>query len=519
MMKVKAILLAIFLIGLTGELFCQSETFGFKANVFISKEVREFFNSNGRLFIFLSVNPNSEPRMQTFPLNKCHFFARNFTDLNSSKVIRINGSEGWNGTSDWTLENVPSGEYFVQVLWDQDNTGYRINAPGNLYSEKQKIDLNKSTKINITVNKIITTRKIEEHELIKEINIKSDTLSIWWGRPVYLKASVLLPSLYKKGENKAYPIRYNIAGFGGRYTRINWLFNDDDFFNWWNSDDAPQIINVFLDGYGPFGDSYQMDSDNSGPYGYALINELIPYIESKYRGTNSSNTRFVDGCSTGGWVSLGLQLFYPHFFNGSFSYSPDAVEFENFQLINIYKDKNAFLNEFDYLRPVIRDVSGEPILSLKKFIRYENVLGSSNTFLNSGYIFSSFTALYSPKGKNGLPQPLFDPYTGKIDSIVAQHWKKYDFKIFAQENWENLGPKLMGKIYIWMGDMDNYYLNSATRKFADFLKATKNPTSDAEIIFSPEEGHCWQYGHKDVLLKIQQRIEQINKGKSNGNKK
>ncbi len=151
------------------------------------------------------------------------------------------------------------------------------------------------------------------------------------------------------------------------------------------------------------------------------------------------------------------------------------------------------------------------MISLKDFIQYENVLGSSNSYLNSGGQFSAHTALYSPKGTNGLPKALFDPVTGEIDSEIAAHWKKYDFKIHTQKNWEVLGPKLQGKIFIWMGDMDNFYLNMATREFADFMSSTVNPKSDAEIIFSPMEGHCWQYSHKEVLLKIQERIDSINK--------
>src|SRR5258706_118479 len=276
--------------------------------------------------------------------------------------------------------------------------------------------------------------------------------------------------------------------------------------DWWQYDEAPQVINVFLDGEGPFGDSYQMDYDNSGPYGYSLIHEVIPYIEKTYRGTNSSTTRFVDGCSTGGWVSLGLQLYYPDAFNGVFSYSPDAIEFENYQLINIYKDENAFVNEYGYVRPVMREVSGEPMLSLKDFIQYENVLGSSNTYLNSGGQFSAHTALYSPKGSNGLPKPLFDPETGVIDHGVAEYWKKYDFKLYAEKNWKTLGPKLQGKIYIWMGDMDNFYLNLGTRAFDNFIKTTTNPTSDAEIVFTPMKGHWANYSNKTVLLQVADRI-------------
>jgi hypothetical protein len=159
----------------------------------------------------------------------------------------------------------------------------------------------------------------------------------------------------------------------------------------------------------------------------------------------------------------------------------------------------------------MRDVKGQPILSWQEFVHYENVLGSSNTYLNSGGQISAHTALYSPKGENGLPKPLIDPNTGDIDHEVAEHWKKYDFKIHIQENWKVLGPKLQGKIYIWMGDMDHFYLKTATREFDDFLKTTKNPTSDADIVFSPMEGHCTQYSNTDVLLKIQERIDSINR--------
>lgn len=180
-------------------------------------------------------------------------------------------------------------------------------------------------------------------------------------------------------------------------------------------------------------------------------------------------------------------------------------------MINIYEDENAYVNEFGYPRPVMRDIYGEPMLSLKEFVQYENVLGSSDTYLNSGGQFSAHTALYSPKGENGLPKPLFDPQSGRIDDEVAEQWKKYDFKIYAEKNWETLGPKLQGKIFIWMGDMDHFYLNAATRAFDDYLKTTTNPKSDADIRFSAMEGHCSQYSHKEVLLQIQDRIDQLKK--------
>jgi S-formylglutathione hydrolase FrmB len=493
------------------QLIAQVKTHNLSIDVSIDASLQESFENNGRIFVFLTQNSKLEPKEQIWPnpYSKTHIFARNIENLSPDKDLELKGQDTWTKTPDWELNSIPEGTYYVQIVWDQDTKESRIDAPGNFFTAKQEIVIDGDKKMEFNLDQVNPVRTIKDHHLSKLVDLKSDTLSAWWGKNVSLKASVLLPHNYDK--DKAYPIRYNVAGYGGRYTRIDRLVSDDDFMKWWDSKESPQIITVFLDGEGPFGDSYQMDSDNSGPYGYSLINEVIPHIEKKFRGTDEAMTRFVDGCSTGGWVSLGLQLYYPDVFNGVYSYSPDAIDFENYQLINIYKDKQAFTNEVGFVRPIMRDTNGEPLLSMKEFIAYENVFGSSDSYLNSGGQFSAPTALYSPKGDNGLPQPLFDPYTGVIDTEVAKSWEKYDFKKYAEANWSVLGPKLEGKIYIWMGDMDHFYLNPGTRGFDDFLKSTSNPKSDAIIEFTPMEGHCSLYSHKVVLLKMQERLEQLNK--------
>ena len=159
----------------------------------------------------------------------------------------------------------------------------------------------------------------------------------------------------------------------------------------------------------------------------------------------------------------------------------------------------------------MRMPDGEPVLTLREFLKYENVLGSSNTYLNSGGQFSAHAALYSPKGENGLPKPLVDPETGDIDHEVAEYWKKYDFKLYLEKNWAELGPELEGKIYIWMGDMDHFYLNQATRVLADYFESCSDPKSDAIVDFAPYQGHCEQYSHKNALIQIQEKIDSRNK--------
>ncbi len=473
----------------------------------VSKELVASLKPEGRLFLFLSTNERGEPYEQTWPNGDNHIFATTLTGWDGQKPWQTNAKTDWMHTTPWELSAVPAGTYFVQVLYDQDRTESRIEAPGNLLSEVQKIEISASTALTISLSRMIPPRQLDDHPLLKEVSFKSEKLSAFWGRDIILKAAVLLPAGFEKNPEARYPVLYNIAGYGGRYTRANRYVRNEAFQQWWQEEGTPQIINVFLDGEGPYGDCYQLDSDNSGPYGAALTQELIPYIEKTYHAKATPESRYLDGCSTGGWVSLALQIFYPDFFNGAFSFSADGVDFTHFQLINIYKDQNAFVNEYGYLRPVARDVDGEPTTSVKDFIQFENVLGWNGTYATSGGQFSAFTALYGPKGKDGLPELLFDPQTGEMNPNVLDHWKQYDLRLKVENNWETLGPKLQGKLWVWMGDMDNFYLNPAMRSFDEMLKKQTNPTSDAEINFTPMQGHCWQFDHVGVMKMITERMK------------
>ncbi len=503
----KSFILIIFAVVL---LYTESsaQTSSLKVTTLVADGIKDEFSSKGRIFLFVSTGLGREPRMSTWPNKSNKIFATNIADWKPGSRFTFDEAASLTKSIDVSLNSLPKGKYRIQVLWDQDFAESRINAPGNLYSKAIDIDLNEDKTVELPLTEIIAPRKLAENKYLKEVDFKSTVLSDWWGKEMRIKAAVLLPSGYFNEPGQKYPVRYNIAGYGGRYTRANrYVEEGSSFMNWWLSGDAPQIITVFLDGEGPFGDCYQLNSENSGPYGTALTEELIPYIENEFRGMGTPGSRFVEGCSTGGWVSLALQLFYPDFFNGCFSYSPDQVDFENCQLINIYTDKNAFYNEFGYLRPIVRDVTGEPIVSQKDFIQFENVLGYSDTYVTSGGQFSAFTALFSPKGDDGLPKPLFDPITGEIDRDVAEVWKKHDLKLYVETNWKTLGPKIAGKIWVWGADMDNFYLNPALREFDKMLKTMEDPKSDASINFSPMTGHCREYNFKKVVLQIDKKIK------------
>lgn len=506
-MNIKKIIFLAVLLLYVDIVYGQNEGVEISFKISVVEKLQSSFNSDGRLLIYLSETPGREPRYTSIYNGGGFVFGKNIVGWKVIEALNLNENEDWEKTPEWSFSNVPQGKYYVQAVWNQNSElESRSNTPGNLYSEPLEVSLSNDQEIAISLTKIIPKREIIDHELVEIFSMKSEVLSKWWNKPMKLRASVLLPSGYESNPLKKYPVRYNVAGYGGRYTRVSRLVKNTNFISWWSTEEAPQIITVFLDGEGPFGDSYQLDSDNNGPYGQALITELIPAIEKQFRIIGSAETRFVDGCSTGGWVSLALQLFYPEIFNGCWSYSPDPVSFHKMQLVNIYEDENAFYNKNGFLRPSMRDLYGEPVFSIEKEVIGENVQGYSNSYTTSGGQWGAWNAVYSPKGKDGLPMPAFDPNTGDIDTDVAQHWKRYDLLHYIQENWPDLGPKIQGKIHIWTGDMDNFYLNNAMRDFDKYIQNTSNPKSDAEIEFSPMKQHCSNYSHKKVLEEIWSKV-------------
>jgi hypothetical protein len=250
------------------------------------------------------------------------------------------------------------------------------------------------------------------------------------------------------------------------------------------------MILLHLDGDGPLGDPYQVNSANHGPYGDALIRELIPHVDREFRTIAEPRTRVLDGGSTGGWVSLALQIFYPDVFNGTWSSCPDGVDFRAFQLIDVYADANAYVNEHGFERPSARDIDGDVRFTMRHEAQIENVLGRGDSWTMSGGQWGAWNAAYGPRGGDGRPAPLWDPRTGAIDRAVTEHWKKYDLRLLLEQRWAELAPNLVGKIHIAMGDADNYFLNNAARMLEAFFQKAR-PPFEGRMVFAAGQGHCY----------------------------
>lgn len=396
------------------------------------------------------------------------------------------------------LNDLPLGEYAVQAIFATNRDINLPNAPGNRYCEPVTVKLDPAggTTIELTLDKWFPERLPKESTTHRYLKLPSKLLSDFHGRPMEFRVGVVLPPDFDSEPEKKYGLLVDIGGFGTRYTSA--AFHRPD----------PRFVQIVPDGAGPFGDPYQVDSANNGPYGAALTREVIPYIEKTFRCLGTPKSRFTAGGSTGGWVSLALQVFYPDFFNGCWSQCPDSVTFDRFELADIYNEPNVYRNRFGNDRPGTRTIDGDIISSVRHECQLERVLGRGGRWELGGRDWASWNAVYGPRGKDGLPVPLWDGRTGAIDKSVVEHWKKYDLKRVLEKNWKELGPKLAGKIHIWVGDSDDYFLNAAVRRLKDSTERFRQPPFDGTILIEARKGHAsGGWSRRDMLDAMAARMK------------
>jgi S-formylglutathione hydrolase FrmB len=428
----------------------------------------------GRVYVMLEPGPGQQPRFGPNWFRPGPFFAVDVMDCKPGDTVVL-GQDALAFPA--PLAELKRGVYSIQAVMDFDH-GWRdfSNAPGNGYSRavSQELDPIESGAVELHIDQVVEPQPFPESDRVKLVDIKSELLSAFHGRDVHLRAGVVLPASYADESDRRYPVIYEVPGFGGRHYGAARAAqrNATDV-------DGVEMLYVVLDPDCRLGHHVFADSDNNGPYGRALIEELIPHIESRFRAIGKPQARFVTGHSSGGWSSLWLQVTYPGFFGGVWSTSPDPVDFRDFSRIEIYKPgTNAFTDAAGNLRPIAR-LGDRPVLFVKPFCDMEVVMGH-------GGPFGSFDAVFSRRGADGEPRKLWDRKTGALDPEVADGWKRYDIRLLLEENWATLGPKLEGKLHVVTGSEDTFYLEGAVALLKESLKRLG---SDAVIEIVPGKNH------------------------------
>lgn len=342
------------------------------------------------------------------------------------------------------LSRIPRGDYFVQAVWDRDLGGRVIGqSAGNMYNPSQKITMGDTTERFLLVcDSKVPTPVFADSKFVKEIKVRSKLLSRFHHRPEYLAGAVILPVQYYTEPQRRFPVYFMVGGFGGAYYHYSKTESTDTAAS--IPLDTIACIKVYLDGDCRLGHSTYANSDNNGPVGDAFAKEFIPELDRRFR-TNGG--RVIRGHSSGGWTVAYLMTHYPSLFAGGNASAPDPVDFRRFNETNLYTDHKRveFVDwaKFDK-RKDLPSVYDRP-----------NIAHSIEQVIYRGEQNVSFDAVFGPKGKDGLPIPLYDPQTGKIDRQVLAHWKQYDLTQYIIKHWGNLKTDLNGKLRISVGTEDN----------------------------------------------------------------
>jgi hypothetical protein len=479
----------------------------------------------GRLILIIAKSNTPEPRLAVSPTGPA-IFGIDLDQLRPGETAFIDDKAA---SSPMALSELPPGDYYVQAvinvyeqvhradghtLWVHLNDGTIESwntAAGNLYSDVQRVHVGGNGTVRVAITHVIPKKgPPADTKWVKHVRIQSAKLTNFWGRPIYINATVLLPKGYDEHPDVRYPSIYTLGHvipffFTTDSTSVRGVGTIDpargletgyDFYKSWISDGFPRVIAITFEQQTPyFPDSYSVNSANNGPYGDAIIEEVIPSLEQRFRIIGKPYARILEGASTSGWQTLALQLQHPDFFGGAWVLQPDPIDFRRYQLTDIYADSNAFTmpaGPFTTIeRPFRRTVEGQVVWTMRQLSRFESVLGSHG---RSAYQLEAWEAVYGPTDKDGYPAALWDKHTGTIDHAVADYMRDhgFDLRVYAERNWATLGPKLQGKLHFFCGDMDDFYLNLAVYKFQEFLQRTTSPRSDATFTFGrPMKGHGW----------------------------
>jgi putative esterase len=463
----------------------------------------------GRVYVMITRNGEREPRLQLNQADGIPFFGRDVERVTPGTAAVIDDSDL--GFPVDSLRDIPPGDYFVQAfvtiysefkradghtVWmhdDQWEGQHWETSPGNLYSRPQKIRVDASAGYRI---QLIADQRIPpvavppDTAFVKRIKFQSPMLTKFWGRPIYLGATVLLPRDYAR-ESTSYPVLY-MQGHFGLGAPLGFR-EDTEIYRDWMKNDFPRMVVVTFQHPNPYyDDSYAVNSVNVGPYGDALMQELIPEIEKRFRVMREPYARILAGGSTGGWEALALQLFHPDFFGSTWCYCPDPVTFAGYEGVDVYNDDNAFYKQHEWYRvptPNMRDTFGETRNTVQQKNQFELVSGTKG---RSGRQLDIWSAVFGPLGDDGYFKPLVNQRTGAIDKQVAKYWdEQYDLLHYMQRNWPTLGPKIAGKLRVYVGDMDTYQLDKGVVLMEQWMKTTVNPHDEGFFMYGDRKPHCW----------------------------
>jgi hypothetical protein len=486
----------------------------------------------GRLYLLVTDKADVEPRLVApftgaYYFNSSRFdypalFAEDVDALQPGSAVTFDLDTV--GYPPETLADIPPGEYrmqavlsvYTQVTPDHGKTiwlpldqweGRQFNqTPGNPVSGVVAVTAAEGTGFHaeLTLDSVIPSVELpQDTKYRKHHRFKSTLISDFWNRDMWAGVNVTLPKGYDEHPNVRYPVVFHM----GHFFETSPLHvvepkegeeaAADSAWAQWMAEDTPRFIAVTLMHPTPFyDDSYLVNSDNAGPWQDVLMQEFLPFLAEHYRVIDAGWARTLTGGSTGGWIAAYTQISQPDDFGGAWSYCPDWIDFREVMHSNMYEDRSIFhpkdVNTWIQPEaPMSRSVKGEVRMTTRQFSRWLAVLGDNAL---SGEFTDGYSAFFGPVGPDGYPVRAWDYQTGEINNAVWAEWRDrgFDLRYYLEQNWAEIGPKLVGDLHFLVGDMDEFYLNLPVYRMQEFLESTTNPPYGGSFRYGrPMVGHSF----------------------------
>jgi hypothetical protein len=498
----------------------------------------------GRLFVIISRTGNPAPRLQADQggvTDTVPFWGEDVTGMRPGQSVVLGGGPRVYGYPLTSLARLPAGHYWVQALLNVYTTFHRSDgsvvslhlpcgdgndlfvSPGNLVSQPVRVYLHPGAgyPLHLTLSQVLPQLQPvppggtcqqgnpPDSAHVKHIKIESRVLTKFWGHPMYIAADILLPRGYfdPANRNVRYPVIWHQTHFPFANPFGFTEHGTDPFSRFWLSATAPKVIVVEIRHENPyFDDSYAVNSANLGPYGTALTKELMPAVDAHFRIINARWARTVTGGSTGGWETMAQQVFYPRLYSGAWVGYPDPLDFHFHQNINIYGDPNAYYQLHAWAkfpRPAARSTNGDTIWTTAAENHWELALGDHG---RSGLgQWDIWQAVYGPEGSNGYPAPIWDKVTGTINHAVARAWQPMDIDRYLAANWPRIGKLLAGRIRVFVGTQDTFFLNDAVQAFQQNTATLIHPKADIRFCYGLNQPHGFSPYTDEQLITIMAR--------------
>jgi S-formylglutathione hydrolase FrmB len=289
--------------------------------------------------------------------------------------------------------------------------------------------------------------RIDEQVIESEL-LRDNPLGDPHERPIW----VYLPPGYDDSPETRYPAVYVIQGYTGHVSmwanrsayRQPFTESADQVFA---SAEAPPCILVYVDAWTAYGGSQFVDSPGTGRYHSYLCDEVVPWVDERYRTIAGRDSRAIMGKSSGGFGAMITPMWRPDLFGALATHAGDALY------------EMSYVAEFGDAVRHLRDYDGDIWKWWDDFrSRPSFTKAADQVLLMTLGCSACFSA--DPDGTVQLP---FDTRTGELRPDVWSRWLDVDPVRMVDRYADEL--RSMRAIWIDAGNRDEWYLDLGAEAF------------------------------------------------------